>query len=402
VGEKDPNRHVGKTREVEAIPATCSTTGRTRAVYCADCGALISGNEVIPMTDEHDWGETTYTWSSDYSTVTATRVCKRNSEHIETETVATTSVIKKEATCETVGITVYTSGAFKNSAFAVQTKEVSNIPAFGHDWGSVKYTWANDYSSVTAKRVCLNDYSHIEEETVEPSLITTSLEDGRTKYDYTAAFTNPAFATQTKSVTLAVDPDGHIWNVITEYPYADNGSGEDPDSDSALIDTGRVTLYGGKKYKVCIDCGEEVLLEQLFIVPALADTELSQSLLGSDETYLSEYTDILNERLQASVTLPTKADGTGEYEAYITATFEWAEDYSNLTIGEIREYLETTGNNYVVKVRITPAYAVYEGDGTVFEGEFGTNYDANDIYGDLDDFKEAVVEVEIVNTVAIG
>ena len=37
----------------------------------------------------HDWGETTYEWSADNSTVTATRVCKRDDTHVETETVGT-------------------------------------------------------------------------------------------------------------------------------------------------------------------------------------------------------------------------------------------------------------------------------------------------------------------------
>ena len=41
----------------------------------------------ITNETEHDWGEVVYEWSEDGTKLTATRVCKNNKNHVETETV---------------------------------------------------------------------------------------------------------------------------------------------------------------------------------------------------------------------------------------------------------------------------------------------------------------------------
>ena len=78
----------------------------------------------------HDWGNPVYTWSKDYSTVTATRTCTRDKKHVETETVSTTAKVSKPATCTAKGQNTYTA-TFKDAGFAKQTKTVTNIPATG-------------------------------------------------------------------------------------------------------------------------------------------------------------------------------------------------------------------------------------------------------------------------------
>ena len=70
---------------------------------------------------KHDWGEPSYVWSEDNSQVTATRVCKLNDAHVETETVKTTSEVTLEATVDAEGEITYTA-VFKNTAFETQTK----------------------------------------------------------------------------------------------------------------------------------------------------------------------------------------------------------------------------------------------------------------------------------------
>ena len=85
------------------------------------------------------WGSPTYTWSSDYKTVTATRVSQSDSTKKETETVNTTSAVTKAATCTAKGTTTYTA-TFTNAAFTKQTKAVENIAALGHSWDAGKVT----------------------------------------------------------------------------------------------------------------------------------------------------------------------------------------------------------------------------------------------------------------------
>lgn len=85
----------------------------------------------------HDWGEPTYEWASDNSSVTATRVCKRDSSHVETETVATEATnITKEPTCKAEGKGDVKTKPFTNEAFSEQTKENATIPVDpnAHAW----------------------------------------------------------------------------------------------------------------------------------------------------------------------------------------------------------------------------------------------------------------------------
>ena len=187
-------------------PATCTEDGEITytAVFKSDRFTTQTRKEPIPAKN-HAWGEVTYTWADDNSTVTAERVCANDASHVETETVQTTATTTP-ATCEEAGKTVYTA-TFENEAFETQTKEVE-IPAKGHEWGQVIYTWADDNSEVTAERVCSNDASHKETETVKTTADTTNgdCENGGTVV-YTATFTNPAFETQTREVEIPAE--GH-------------------------------------------------------------------------------------------------------------------------------------------------------------------------------------------------
>ena len=73
-----------------------------------------------------------------------------------------------------------------------------------HVWGEVTYTWAEDYLSCTAERVCTLDESHIETETNNSTYTVltepTFAEDGIGRY--TGEFINEAFETQTHDVVI--------------------------------------------------------------------------------------------------------------------------------------------------------------------------------------------------------
>ncbi len=199
-------------------PATCEEAGETTYTATFANEAFETQTKVVADVDPigHDWGEPTYVWAADNSTVTATRVCKNDASHIETETVSTTSEVKTPATCEGAGTTTYTA-TFENEAFETQTKDVEDIEPIGHDWDEPTYEWAADNSTVTATRVCKNDESHVETETVNTTYAVTTEPTYTTVGvgTYTsAAFTNEAFEVQTKEVeipmlegvTITLDP----------------------------------------------------------------------------------------------------------------------------------------------------------------------------------------------------
>lgn len=200
-----------------SVAPTCLTTGE--AVYTASFSnpAFETQSQEVSNVPAlgHSWGTVSYTWSSDYGSCTAERVCLNDPSHKETETVRTSSRISTAASCLSAGSTTYTA-AFKNSAFAAQTKTVSDVPASGHRWGAADYTWSSDKSTCTATRVCLNDPSHKETETVHTtSLVSTpaTCTDGG-KTTYSAVFTNSAFAAQTRVIADQIAL-GHNWQDAT-------------------------------------------------------------------------------------------------------------------------------------------------------------------------------------------
>lgn len=151
---------------------------------------------------KHTWADPTYTWSDDYSTCTAERVCTQDSTHKESDTVSSTYSVITPAGCDTDGLGRYTA-TFTSTAFTTQTHDVT-IDASGHDWANPTYVWSNDYSQCTATRVCQNNSSHTETETVNSTyaVITPTTEENEGLGRYTATFTSIAFAEQTEDIVL--------------------------------------------------------------------------------------------------------------------------------------------------------------------------------------------------------
>ena len=207
------NHTVTLTRHAK-VPATCVATGTVEYWQCSECSRYYSdqagteANEiakadvVIPIDDNaHDWEQPTYQWENDNSAVTASRVCKNDANHIESEVGTVTSEVTQKATCSVTEETTYTA-TFNNPVFITQTKTVTtgDIVPDAHDWGEVTYKWSKDNSSVTAVRTCKNNISHNETETVSTTKTVTKEATETAPGDilYSAEFSNPAFKKQTK------------------------------------------------------------------------------------------------------------------------------------------------------------------------------------------------------------
>ena len=150
---------------------------------------------------KHDWSEPTYMWADDFSNCTATRVCLKDSTHIQTETVGSVMTTVNPAGCEADGLGNYVA-TFDNPAFETQYHEYT-IPAIGHSWGSPTYELIGN-SQMSARRVCLNNSEHVQEETVDGqySVITPATLDDEGLGRYTFTFSNPAFETKTHDVVI--------------------------------------------------------------------------------------------------------------------------------------------------------------------------------------------------------
>ena len=214
--------------------ATCSREGE-KTYTCKVCGH--SYTEPIPANDRHDWGDVSYEWAEDNSEVTATRICKYNSSHVESETVPATDEVTMEATETEAGERVWTSEAFANDAFNAQTKSEA-IPPFGFE---VTYEWTetgddyvvsgSDYEftiprlEVTGTAVPYDTEAETIVETV-PAEFALTVEPGciaSGSGDWTSeAFANAPFAVQTLSVE--VDALGHAYEeAVTEPTCTEQG-----------------------------------------------------------------------------------------------------------------------------------------------------------------------------------
>ena len=105
----------------EAEAATCAEIGWEAYQTCSRCD-YTTYKEISALG--HDWGEPVYDWADDHSAITATRVCKRDPDHTETENGVVTSAVTKEATYDAEGEITYTA-TFTNPAFEPQTAVVS-------------------------------------------------------------------------------------------------------------------------------------------------------------------------------------------------------------------------------------------------------------------------------------
>ena len=279
--EKDPNNHLHYSDFEVVTKPGCETRGRQRR-QCTDCKQYFY-EDLAPIG--HDYGEPTYTWAADNSSVTATRTCKNDKSHVETETVKTTSAVTKPATLDAMGDTTYTA-TFTNAAFTAQSKTITNIEKLNPNWSEPTYTWSADNSKVTAKRTSRTDPSVFEEETANATANVKSAVTCTTagETEYTATFKNTAFAKQTKTVTAAAL--GHDWKLKSSTPA-------EPVIDSNNVCTDWKT--GNKHYECdrCHESKDEVIKVPLAVVNAVGEEEadtIGATLLVVDvETVLKHY-----------------------------------------------------------------------------------------------------------------
>lgn len=154
----------------------------------------------------HTFDDPTYVFSEDDKKVTATRICKTDESHVETETVSTTSTIIKEPTCIEKGIERITSDTFKNPAFTVQTKEVDlgyGDHVYGEWLDRVEPT--SEKEGMLAHKDCLVCHKHFDADNHEITDVSISMLPKTVKVTIingTASEENPVVGT---SITVVAD-----------------------------------------------------------------------------------------------------------------------------------------------------------------------------------------------------
>ena len=171
----------------------------------------------------HAWREPVWTWSGT-SEATAKFVCSKCKTEMRVH--ANITSVQNTAKCGTTGGTVYTASATLGGKTYTDKKTVGTgtIP---HKWGAVTYTWSKDNHTCTATRVCLNDKSHKQTETVRTTFTVVKnycLTNGLGRR--TAVFKNKAFGTKTKDIMLKSN-GGHTfsdWTTTKKATCTTDGS----------------------------------------------------------------------------------------------------------------------------------------------------------------------------------
>lgn len=163
--------HVHGLTKVAAKLPTCTEAGNSEYWVCTEgdnpCGRLFSDaagtkglaeDEVTVAPLGHSWGEVVYEWSEDNTTCTAKRVCLRDASHEVSETVETTVLTERAASCTKGGRLKYTA-KFNNADFGSQIKIVQT-GALGHTPPStptikiVKYPTCTEFGSYDSVAYC--------------------------------------------------------------------------------------------------------------------------------------------------------------------------------------------------------------------------------------------------------
>ncbi len=128
-------------------------------------------------------------------------------------------VIDKEATCEEAGEKHQECTLCKG-----RIDEGTVIDATGHAYGEPSYVWSNDFSTCKATVVCANDASHVIEETVQSSCVTTKPDcENPGRNDYTAEFEDEHFTKQENSAEIAALGHSGEWRTEREATITDEG-----------------------------------------------------------------------------------------------------------------------------------------------------------------------------------
>lgn len=176
-------------------------------VYVARIKAYTKCKKKEGMTEHvHTFDDPTYVFSEDDKKVTATRICKTDESHVETETVSTTSTIIKEPTCMEKGIERITSDTFKNPAFTVQTKVV-DLGYGDHVYGEWldRIEPTSEKEGMLAHKDCLVCHKHFDADNHEITGVSISMLPKTVKVTIingTASEENPVVGT---SITVVAD-----------------------------------------------------------------------------------------------------------------------------------------------------------------------------------------------------
>ena len=198
----DPTTKSGKTEPSVTTPTTTDRESSTPG-----------GSSSASTTSEKTYIFESFVWTN--FTAKAIYVNEVDDTDIKRFDAVVTSAVTKEATCTEDGIRTYTATYDGHTDTKTET-----LTKLGHNYGTATYVWVGD--KCTAKRVCLNNSTHVEEETVTG--VYTKVSDAtcteNEKGKYVATFTNSVFEQQeSNEIEIENTALEHDYSVFVEFVW---------------------------------------------------------------------------------------------------------------------------------------------------------------------------------------
>ena len=209
-------------------------------------------NIVLPALG-HDWDEPKYNWSEDNTTVTASRTCKRDSSHKETDTVDTILAVIRQPDCETAGEGTFTTKPFSNPAFIKQEKTAAFGSAAGHQaviLPAVEAT-CTDSGMTEGEKCSVCGKVLVEQRTVPAKGHTPVVDSGAVE---------PTCTTPGYTAGIHCDTCNEVLSEVKEIPAAHTAA-VDPEIPATAKDS------GWTEGSHCLVCGI-ILEKQMVMLPA--------------------------------------------------------------------------------------------------------------------------------------
>ena len=260
------------------IDATCLLDGVIHYMVSFTNSAFDAQEiDVILPKLGHAYDNPVYEWSSDYTSITATRICIHDHNHIEKETVATISKVVINPTCEAQGLMNY-KAHFTNPAFGNTSIDVPLNP-LGHDysaWEVVSLPSVDSYGMI--RRICKNDSNHIETKDL-PMLndidytytvvdAATGAKDGLGRY--TGTFEDVFIMVQVTLPALGFDYSFYKGNTILSKHHGYLGDSLIvPDDLSSYVVNGYVYSFTGWDKEIPSELDRDINFFATFVISAV-------------------------------------------------------------------------------------------------------------------------------------
>ena len=164
------------------------------AIFVSVNGDISAGVQVFKPI--YDYEHIQWIWGEYGETVTAIIPSTNETDDYYIRDIRNFEIEREDATCTNDGFVIRQAAFIGPDKNRYENQKQFTLPALGHDFSDVFYTWSNDYHGCKAESICPECGTKIEESVLAD--VTEVVTDTKISYTkYTATFENENFTTRT-------------------------------------------------------------------------------------------------------------------------------------------------------------------------------------------------------------